>query len=469
MISSSRQIRKIGVIGGGASGMFAATTAASTVLAHPSSLSSSSVKVRVLESSSRLLKKVKISGGGRCNLLHDTSHSPSELLKGYPRGKKELNGVFHRYFSPKDAERWFTDRGVKVKTEVDGRMFPVTDSSQTVIDCITNDADKNGVETIMSNKVVSINNVDNQFLVSVKDRNTDANIRVEIYDAIILATGSFPPGHALAASLQHSITKCVPSLFTLNTKDHVKEGQLLHNLSGISIHNVRLTLKVDAVSNTAKKKKSIVQEGPLLITHHGISGPAALRLSAFAAQEFHSANYRARVVVHWAPGSGSVNDIESLLWQMTVISPKRCVTSFCPLLLKPDSDAGLLSPPSPVSAIPRRLWSALVLEAGFGKHTMWCEASKKKVRTLSRLVAEYNMDITSKSIYKDEFVTAGGVSLKEVIMKRMESKVCNGLFFCGEVCDIDGVTGGFNFLNCWSTGYIAGKNAAEYVLGIPMK
>lgn len=459
--------------------MFAAAAAASTVLArYPTTgnnnnsgstpTNTPSVTVHVLESSSRLLKKVKISGGGRCNLLHDTSRPIPELLEGYPRGRKELNGILNQYFGPKDAERWFTDRGVIMKTEGDGRMFPVTDSSQTVIDCIVDDADRNGVERVMHNKVVSIERMGNRFIVGTVDRNDKSSVQNETYDAIVLATGSFPPGHALAASLGHSITKCVPSLFTLNTRHHVQERKLLHNLSGVSLKNARLTLKIDQqtqIKTAHKHTKTVVQEGPLLITHNGISGPAALRLSAFAARHFHSMNYRAKITIHWAPDSGSVADIESILRRTAIISPKRCVSTSCPLPLSVSgSKEGMRSLPS--SAIPRRLWAALVQEAGLEKDTTWCETPKHKIRSLARTIAECGIEVTSKNVYKEEFVTAGGVSLKEIVMKRMESKICDGLFFCGEVCDVDGVTGGFNFLNCWSTGYVAGKNAAERVMGI---
>jgi len=447
--------------------MFAATTAASTILAQPSNISSS-VQVHVLESSSRLLTKVKISGGGRCNLLHDTSKLPSELLEGYPRGRKELIGAFNKYFSPTDAEEWFTNRGVRVKTEKDGRMFPITDSSQTVIDCIIQDADRNRVERRMSSKVVSIDKVDNRFLVGVKDRKNDGRVRTEAYDAIILATGSFPPGRILASSLQHSIAKCVPSLFTLNAKNHTKEGQILHDLSGVSLKNARLTLTVDDPGHDTKKKKVIVQEGPLLITHHGISGPAVLRLSAFAAREFHATNYRTRVAVHWAPEAGAAGDIETLLWRMTTLFPKRYVGSACPPVLTSHGSGAGAQQSSPSPAVPRRLWSALVAEAGVAKETMWCEASKKNVRALSQIIAGFCLDITSKSVFKDEFVTAGGVSLKEINMKRMESKVHDGLFFCGEVCDVDGITGGYNFMNCWSSGFIAGTSAADHILRAPI-
>ena len=192
-----------------------------------------------------------------------------------------------------------------------------------------------------------------------------------------------------------------------------------------------------------KKKKAITEEGPLLITHRGISGPATLRLSAFAAREFHSINYHSNVYIHWAPEAGeTVEEIEKQLWSMTMMSPKKMVSSACPIIRKGNDEKSS-------TIIPRRLWSALVLNSGFEADTIWAEASKKKVGCLARNIAEFNLEVTGKSIFKDEFVTAGGVTLKEITMKTMESKKCAGLYFCGEVIDVDGVTGGFNFMNCW--------------------
>ena len=204
-------------------------------------------------------------------------------------------------------------------------------------------------------------------------------------------------------------------------------------------------MKCNTIVPGKKKKKAISEEGPLLITHRGISGPATLRLSAFAAREFHSINYKSIVYIHWAPELGeSATEIEKQLWSMTTMSPKKTISSACPLLRRGGGDEKKLS-----TIIPRRLWSALVLNSGFGADTIWAEAPKKQVSALARNIAEFPLDVTGKSTYKDEFVTAGGVMLKEITMKTMESKKCPGLYFCGEVIDVDGVTGGFNFMNCW--------------------
>eukprot|EP00566_Odontella_aurita_P011807 CAMPEP_0113527524 /NCGR_PEP_ID=MMETSP0015_2-20120614/1343_1 /TAXON_ID=2838 /ORGANISM="Odontella" /LENGTH=389 /DNA_ID=CAMNT_0000425967 /DNA_START=106 /DNA_END=1272 /DNA_ORIENTATION=- /assembly_acc=CAM_ASM_000160 len=389
------------------------------------------------------MTKVAISGGGRCNVLHDTSKPVPEILNGYPRGSKELNGLMTKRFSPDNAKDWFTSHGVKLKTEEDGRMFPVTDDSQTVIDAISWAADDAGVKVRMSEKVSSIKKVDGTFVVS-------AGSQEEIFDAVILATGSSKAGHEFAANLGHRIVQPVPSLFTLNAKHEIKEGGTFHGLSGLSVQNAQITLKVAVPGR--KKKKAIMREGPLLITHHGLSGPAALRLSAFAAREFHDAEYKCTVTVHWAPDFGSVDEIDKTLTTVKGLSPKRMVSSACPLLCEGGS-----------SAIPRRLWSALVIRSGFDPDTIWCEAPKKKIRKLAAIVGEFNVDVTGKGVFKEEFVTAGGISLKDIAMKNMESKKCPDLFFCGEVIDVDGVTGGFNFMNCWSTGFVAGNGAATCV------
>lgn len=419
------------------------------------------VEVHVLEATSKLMSKVQISGGGRCNVLHDTSKPVSDVLNGYPRGKKELIGLFNKHFSPQDAEKWFRDRGVQLKTEGDGRMFPVTDSSQTIMDCITDAAEKYNVHVNTRQKVLSIEKAiaqedevgeedefENGFTVSLKSGDEQEHHH---YDRVIVATGSNPNGYNLCKHLGHKIVPPVPSLFTLNTKHQNKEEQVFHNLSGLSVQNTIVTLKVKV---EGKKKKMIMQQqGPLLITHHGISGPAVLRLSAFAAREFKDLNYRGDVLVHWAPEFGSAQDIHDELWKMKSLAPKRSIASACPLMGE-----------NRASVIPKRLWASLVLvetSCGFERDTTWAEANKKQVGSLARTIAEFVVDVTGKGVFKEEFVTAGGVSLREINMKTMESKKCPGLYFCGEVIDVDGVTGGYNFMNCWSTGFMAASSCAS--------
>jgi len=350
-------------------------------------------------------------------------------------------------------------------------MFPVTDSSETIVECIRNacDVDGGGVVVRTGEKVSDVLYEGGRFVLTLGGDNSRRrgdldSEKKEGFDCIILATGSSPGGHAIASSLGHNMVPPVPSLFTLNAKLQVKEGGVLNGLSGLSVQMAEVTLKISDVGTAPVKKKrakkrTITQSGPLLITHRGISGPAPLRLSAFAAREFNSLNYRTEITIHWAPEFGNAEDMESLLWRLTGASPKRTVASSCPLAKKMtnDSDSGDGS----LAVIPKRLWSALVLASGFEKGAVWGEAPKKKVAALSRMISQFELSVTGKGVFKEEFVTAGGVSLKEIAMKTMESKKCPGLFFCGEVIDVDGVTGGFNFMNCWGTGYVAGMSAVD--------
>ena len=416
---------KIAIIGGGASGIFSSIAASE----HEDT------QVAVLEATSKTLQKVKISGGGRCNVMHDTSKPVPTILSGYPRGNKELNGLYKKRFSPKMARDWFELRGVDLKTEEDGRMFPTTDSSQTIIDTLMNAAHDEGVDIRMRQKVDSILQTDDcTFIIQFKDGSEQQ------FQAVILATGSSPAGYILAESLGHSIVAPVPSLFTLNCKHDIKEDGVLHGLSGISVPSARVSLS-----------KKQYQEGPLLITHHGLSGPAVLRLSAFAAREFKEMNYRGQMKINWDTAALGNNEEQLFeqLWTITSSNPKRNVSSVCPI---------------PNNSIPRRLWSSLVLASGFKSDTSWGDTPKKLVRKLANNLVSYPMEFTGKGTFKEEFVTAGGVSLKEIDMKDMQSKKCPGLFFCGELINVDGVTGGYNFMNCWSTGFVAGHGSADYCL-----
>ena len=454
-LSANPATTKIAVIGGGASGIFAAISAAESA----SLQKSRTCEVVVLEATSKTLQKVKISGGGRCNVLHDTSKSVPTILAGYPRGQRELNGMYHKRFTPAMAQEWFEYRGVELKTESDGRMFPVTDSSQTIMDTLVESADHAGVEIRLRRKVNNIEKVDTLFRVHYKDESK------EDFDRIILATGSSPAGYALAHSLGHDMVKPMPSLFTLNCKRAIAQDGVLHGLSGISVPSAHLTLKFqDATPSKQNEKqdgpikpkkrqknkgKTLTQEGPLLITHHGISGPAVLRLSAFGARDFCDVQYRGQLIINWDPPSLGTNQEELLekLWTLTFSHPKQTVASVCPV---------------PGNSIPRRLWSSLVQASGFEADATWGNAPKKLVRKLATTLVAFPLDFSGKGTFKDEFVTAGGVSLKEIDMKTMESKICPGLFLCGEVIDVDGITGGYNFMNCWSTGYVAGESSTRF-------
>ena len=420
--------------------------------------------------------------------------------------------MYTKRFTPEDAYNWFTSRGVQLKTESDGRMFPITDDSQTIIDAISRAATRAGVEVRMKEKVESVEwrkaFVDGddgegggKYVVTVSSKSSDASERTkseEEFDAVILATGSFPMGHEIARSLGHTIIQPVPSLFTFDAKDLVQDGGIFHGLAGVAIPLARLSLVITdemissasgkehsiteqtetetAIATMKRKKKKptiISQEGPLLITHHGVSGPAALRLSAFAAREFSSVGYKCEVKIHFCPkweeeqhapkSSTSESILMDTLWEMTRLIPKRQVSTGCPLFMNGmdvPSKSGDSSKTVPI--IPKRLWSALVTHSGIPITLTWGDASKSMIRSLANNLTAFPLRVTSKGIFKDEFVTAGGVQLGEVQMSNMQSKVKPGLFMCGEVLDVDGVTGGFNFMGCWSTGFVAGEGAAKF-------
>lgn len=422
---------RIAVVGGGASGIFSSIAAAEA-----------GASVTVMEATSQTLHKVKISGGGRCNVLHDTSKPTSLLLNGYPRGKKELNGLLNKGFPPQKAQQWFEQRGVTLKTEEDGRMFPTTDSSDTIVQTLLNAARDAGVNILSRCKVESVVGNESSLSIHYQDKSSSSiATQKEDFDAVILATGSTKLGYQIAQNLGHTIVPPVPSLFTLSAKQDVATDGLLHELAGVSVPNARVSFRIPG------QKKPLQQEGPLLITHHGLSGPAALRLSAFGARAFCDSQYRGDIVVHWACDLGTVDDVAEQIWQATYLHPKRKVSTICPIVEEGST------------VLPKRLWAKLVQSVGL-EDRVWAETSKKLVRQLAQQICECSLTLTGKGTFKEEFVTAGGVSLKEIDMKTMQSKLCDGLYFCGELIDVDGVTGGYNFMNCWGTGYLAGMNAA---------
>ncbi len=395
------------VIGGGAAGFFGAVACAKS---HPHT------QVTLLEASRQPLAKVRVSGGGRCNVTH-ACFDPMGLVQNYPRGEKALRGAFSR-FQATDTVKWFANQGVKLKTEADGRMFPTTDSSETIIECLTKAAYIAGVEILTGKTVVSVKQ-DAQFEIELK---TGEKLTC---DRILLATGSNLLGYQIAQELGHTIEPPVPSLFTFNILDkHLKE------LAGISANPVQLRLLVG--------KKTLEQTAPLLITHWGLSGPAVLKLSAWGARVLHDSKYQATLLINWQPQYNS-EELRSQLLLVKTANPKKAIALYRAVDL------------------PHRLWQYIVARAGIGTQERWAELSNKSLDKLIQELTQGAYQISGKGAFKEEFVTCGGVTLKQVNFKTMASRITPGLHFAGEILDIDGVTGGFNFQSAWTTAWIAGQ------------
>ncbi len=393
------------VIGGGAAGFFAAIHAK----IHGG-------RVAILEKTAVLLAKVRISGGGRCNVTH-ACFDPLLLSKNYPRGQKELLGPFHR-FQPRDTVDWFESRGVKLKTEGDGRMFPTTDSSETIIDCLMEEAQKLGVEILLRQNIVSIEKRGEEFVIQRKDKES------LIAKKLILATGSSKDGFSWAEKLGHSIQPPVPSLFTFNIPKSP-----LEELSGVSFEKVKIAICQTPFSQT----------GPLLITHFGFSGPAVLKLSAWAARELFEKNYCVEISIDWIPDR-SFEETRKKLQLLKQAYPHKTLLSENPFLF------------------PKNFWKTFLSILGDAYLERLNDISLKQIDVLAKKIHADIYAVHGKTTNKEEFVTCGGVDLKEIHFKTMESKICPGLFFAGEILDIDGVTGGFNFQNAWTTGFIAGSS-----------
>jgi len=469
---------RIGILGGGAAGMFAACIASETLQKYFDenrrkniSHTAPPIHIIVMEATKQLMAKVKISGGGRCNVMHDNTKTTRELLECYPRGRKEISGIFCKSFTPSMAREWFESRGVTLKVEKDGRMFPNTDSSQTIIDAIERSALQGGLVQIKRRFNVHSASVtsEGKFRITCSNRMEKSeasqqplNEQEEDFDTIVIATGSYPAGYKICSDLGHSIIKPVPSLFTLSMANDVKDGGLLYNLAGLSVKNARISFKVsmdDMLQGTAtaptknlsssyqkkqnQKQINFVQDGPVLITHEGISGPAPLKLSAFAAREFHALKYRGQVQINFAP---DVKDVESALLDHKLSSPRKLITSGCPLILrevnyeKYDVETDAFQTIE-TTLIPKRLWNNMCRLCGISDSARWSNVSKASVRLLAKMIECCTLEVTGKSVNKEEFVTAGGINLKEIDMATMQSKKANGLFFCGEVIDVDGITG----------------------------
>ena len=411
---------RIVVIGGGAAGFFGAVTCAS---AYPR------VQVTLLEAGRQFLSKVRISGGGRCNVTH-ACFDPALLEQNYPRGSKGLRGAFTR-FQPKDTVTWFESHGVQLKTESDGRMFPVTDNSETIVNCLVQAAKDAGVTLRTGTLVKTVRRYSSQSV--VKGGSAREGFEVELKngevlrcDRILLATGSSPQGYAMAREFGHTIEPPVPSLFTFTIRD-----SRLQDLAGVSASNVCLRLP-----EAGKAIKE--QTGPLLITHWGLSGPAVLKLSAWGARFLHEHHYRTPLLVNWLPQHNQ-DSLRKMLLAVKSQLPRRQVTTSCPV------------------PVPKRLWMNLVISVGIGAEERWAEVSKKALNQLVQELTQGQYLIKGKGVFKEEFVTCGGINLKEVDFRTMESRLIPGLHFAGEIVDIDGVTGGFNFQSAWTTGWLAGQ------------
>lgn len=405
--------RRILIIGGGAAGFFGAIACAT---ANPRD------HVTLLEAGTTVLGKVRISGGGRCNVTHHC-FDPALLVQHYPRGGKALRGAFSR-FQPQDTIAWFEARGVTLKTEADGRVFPASDDSETIIDCLVKEATALGIRIRTRAAVKDIVKVGSEFQVTVAQQTQPL-----VGDRLLLATGSSPQGYRLAARLGHRLIPPLPSLFTFQIDD-----PLLHERSGLSVQPVQATLKLP-------QQPPLTQTGAILVTHWGFSGPVVLKLSAWGARALAAHNYRGTLVVNWLPHL-SLPQIQADLESCRTDMPKRAIANHCPFPL------------------PRRLWRYWISTLGIAPEQTWAYLSKKQLLALAEALHRGTFAIAGKGAFKEEFVTCGGIDLKEVDFKTMASRCCEGLFLAGEILDIDGVTGGFNLQSAWTTGWIAGQGLA---------
>lgn len=396
------------IIGGGAAGFFAAINIAEQ---YPE------LSVAILERGKEGLQKVKISGGGRCNVTH-AEFIPSELVLNYPRGEKELLGPFHSFMTG-DTMSWFEERGVELKIEDDGRMFPVSNSSQTIIDCFLNEAEKHKVEVLYNHSLKSINARENDFLIETSQGAIECK-------KLVVATGSNPKVWKLLEDLGHNIVQPVPSLFTFDIKD-----KRIKDIPGVVAKNIEV--KVIGTD--------LVSEGPLLITHVGMSAPAILKLSAFGAVELAKHNYDFRIEINFIR-----LDFESCLERL-----KDSKQEFAKKTVINSTQFDL----------PKRLWRQLVLASEIEESERWADINKQQLEALTAQLTEAIFHVTGKSTFKEEFVTAGGVDLKEVNFKTFESKRIPNLYFAGEVINVDAVTGGFNFQNAWTGAYIVSQSIAK--------
>ena len=404
--------KRLVIIGGGAAGIFCAVNAARM---NPV------LKITVLEKSNKLLSKVKISGGGRCNVTH-ACFDMEEMSRQYPRGRHFVKKAFHQFFTT-DTIRWFEERGVKLKTEADGRMFPVTDTSQTIIDCLLREADKYGVEILIKREVAGINV--QQTIFNVQFSNSGSLSA----DYVCIASGGYPKSFMFdwLKKPGHTIEEPVPSLFTFNLPKHP-----ITKLMGLSVEKVRV--KISGIK--------LEEEGPLLITHWGLSGPAVLRLSAWAARELRVMGYQFRVLINWVPDFHE-HSLHEKFQEIRKLHAAQKLVNKNPF------------------GLPSRLWEFLAEQSGVKPEWRWGDLPAANQNKLIKNLCSYECEVKGKTTFKEEFVTAGGIKLSEVDPRTMMSKKVPNLFFAGEVLDVDGITGGFNFQHAWTSGWVAAKAIAE--------
>ncbi len=396
---------KIIVIGGGASGFF---TAINLKEKNPN------LEITILEKSKEVLQKVKISGGGRCNVTN-ACFEPSELVKFYPRGAKELLGAFHKFMTG-DTYAWFEEHGVELKIEEDLRVFPKSNSSQTIVDCFLNLAKKYQIEVLKSCSVDDFYTKNLKWFIRTKSK-------VFEVDKLIIASGSNKYIWDIAQKQGHTIIKPVPSLFTFNIKDRV-----IKDLGGVSLPNATVEIVGEKLEQT----------GALLITHWGLSGPVVLKLSAFGARILADKAYDYHIRVNWL--SVSFADMLDKLTELKHTNSRKQIGTN-----------------TPFKDLPKRLWERLLLVSGIDKKQNWADLSKRQLHKLSEILTQCTFHANGKSTFKEEFVTAGGIDLKEINFKTFESKLHKNLYFVGEVLDIDGLTGGFNFQNAWTNAYLCAE------------
>lgn len=396
------------VVGGGAAGFFCAVNAARL---YPS------LEVMILEKSNHLLSKVRVSGGGRCNVTH-ACFSIAEMIKKYPRGASFLKKAFHHFFTS-DTIAWFKERGVEIKTESDGRMFPVSNTSQTIIDCLMQEANQYGVTILMNREVKEIVKKDNGFNLLF------SNHSVIETDFLCIASGGYPKSLQFEwlTKIGHTVESPVPSLFTFNMP-----GNPITALMGIAVEKVQVKIG----------GSKLVEDGPMLITHWGMSGPAILKLSAWGARELAAKNWQFGMIINWLP-----------IYTEQTLKEKFQQVRF-------DIAAQKISNRNPFS-LPQRLWDYLLQQSGVNENIRWADLPAKEQNKLIKNICAQEFSVNGKTTFKEEFVTSGGISLDEVDHASMQSKIVPNLFFAGEVLNIDGVTGGFNFQNAWTTAWIAAQ------------